>query len=51
MMQSYDLTTYRFFCIGSINFMFNNEKLMDFTALFSPKNFNENDKIILEYFQ
>ena len=39
-----------YFCIGFINFMFNSNSLTDFTNLFSPNNFKENDDIILNYF-
>ena len=38
------------FCIGFINFMFNGKSLTDYTNLFSPNDFNENDDIILKYF-
>ena len=37
-------------CIGSIDFMLANEKLTDFTNLFSPCDFDKNDQIILSYF-
>ena len=38
-----------YFCIGFINFMLNGKNLTDFTSLFSPYNFDENDNIILSY--
>ena len=40
-----------YFCIGFINFMLNDKTLTDFTSLFSPDDFNKNDKIILSYFK
>ena len=39
-----------YFCIGFINFMFKGNSLIDFTNLFSPKDFKKNDDIILNYF-
>ena len=38
--QAYDLTMCRYFCIGFI----------DFTNLFSPNDYEKNDKIILNIF-
>ena len=40
-----------YFCIGFIDFMFANKPLIDFTSLFSPYDFEKNDKIILKYFR
>ena len=40
-----------YFCIGFIDFMFENQTLIDFTSLFSPYDFEKIDKIILKYFQ
>ena len=34
-----------YFCIGFIDFMLAGKKLNDFTALFSPYDFDKNDKI------
>ena len=48
--QTYDSIRCRYFCIGFINFMFNGKRLTDYTNLFSPNDFNQNDDIILEYF-
>ena len=39
-----------YFCIGSIDFMLAGKKLTDYTNLFSPHDFKENDNIILSYF-
>ena len=40
-----------YFCIGSINFMLAGKNLTDFTSLFSPYDFDENDNVILSYFK
>ena len=39
-----------YFCIGFIHFMLEGKSLADFTNLFSPNNFKNNDDIILKYF-
>ena len=39
------------FCTGFIDFMLEGESLLDYTYLFSPNNYEKNDKIILTYFQ
>ena len=48
--QAYDLIMCRYFCIGFIDFMLAEKTLSEFTNLFSPKHFKENDDIILNYF-
>ena len=40
-----------YFCIKFIEFMFANKTLIDFTNLFSPYDFEKNDKIIFKYFK
>ena len=40
-----------YFCIGFIDFMLAGKKLTDYTDLFSPYDFNKNDRIILSYFK
>ena len=40
-----------YFCIGFIDFMSANKTLIDFTSLFSPYDFEKNDKTILDYFE
>ena len=40
-----------YFCIGFIDFMFENKSLTDFTGFFSPYDFKKSDKIILDYFK
>ena len=39
----------RYFCIGFIDFML--KKLLEYTNLFSPIDYEKNEKIILKYFQ
>ena len=48
--QNYDSIMCGYFCIGFINYMFKSKSLTDFTNLFSPNNFKNNDGIILNYF-
>ena len=38
------------FCIGFIDFMFNDNSPTDFTNHFPPSDFKKNDDIILNYF-
>ena len=40
-----------YFCIRLIDFMFVETRLIDFTSLFSPYDFKNNDKIIFDYFK
>ena len=40
-----------YFCIGCIDFMFANKTSINFTSLFSPCDFEKNDKIILKCFK
>ena len=40
-----------YFCIGFIDFMLVSKKLIDYTNLFSPYDFNKNDSIIFSYFK
>ena len=40
-----------YFCIGFIDFMLAGKTLTDYTAFFSPYDFNKNDQIILCYFK
>ena len=48
--QTYDSIMCRYFCIGFIDFMLAGKKLTDYSNLFSPYDFKENDNIILNYF-
>ena len=49
--QSYDSIRCGYFCIGFIDFMFKSKSLLDYTNLFSPNEYEKNDKIILKYLQ
>ena len=40
-----------YFCIGFIDFILAGKTLIDYTALFSPHDFDKNDQIILSYFK
>ena len=40
-----------YFCIGCIDFMLKGKSLLDYTNLFPPNDYENNDKIILKYFQ
>ena len=40
-----------YFCIGFTDFMLAGKKLVDYTSLFSPHDFDKNDQIILSYFK
>ena len=48
--KNYDSIMCGCFCIGFIDYMFKGKSLTDYTNLFSPNNFKENDDIILNYF-
>ena len=41
-----------YFCIGFVDFMLKGKSVLDirYTNLFSPSEYKNNDKIILEYF-
>ena len=49
--QAYDSIMCGYFCIGFINFILKGKSLLDYTNLFSPDDYEKNDKIILKYFQ
>ena len=40
-----------YFCVGFINFMLKGNSFLDYTNLFSPSDYEKNDKIILKFFQ
>ena len=50
-MQAYDLAMCGYFGIGFIDFMVKVKSLLHYTNLFSPNEYEENDKIILKYCQ
>ena len=49
--QPYNSVVCGYFCIGFINFMLKGKSFLDCTNLFSPNDYEKNDKIILKYFQ
>ena len=49
--QAYDLIMCGYFCIGFINFMLKGKSLLEYKNLFSPNEYEKNDKIILKHFQ
>ena len=49
--QAYDSIMCGYFCTGFIDFMLKGKSLLDYTNLFSPNDYEKNDKIILKYFQ
>ena len=48
--QAYDLIMCEYFCIGFIDFMLKGKSLLDHANLFSPNEYDRNDKIILKQF-
>ena len=42
---------YGYFCVGFIDFMLADKKLIDFTSMFSPYDFEKNHSIIFSYFK
>ena len=49
--EAYDPIMCRYLCIGFIDFMLKGKSLLEYTNLFSPNEYEKNDKIILKYFQ
>ena len=49
--QANDLVMCGYFCIEFIDFMLAGKKMTDYTNLFSPHDFKENDNRILSYFK
>ena len=49
--QTYDSKICVYFCTGYTDFMLKGERSLDYTNLFSPNEYEKNDKIILKYFQ
>ena len=49
--QPYDLIMCVYFCIWFVDLMLGGKSLLDYKNLFSPNNYEKNDKIILKYFQ
>ena len=49
--RAYDSIAYGYFCIGLIDFMLKGKSLLEYTNLFSPDECEQNDEIVLKYFQ
>ena len=49
--QAYDSIMPGYFCIGFIDFVLKGKNLLDYKGLFSPNDYEKNDKIMLKYFQ
>ena len=49
--QAYDSIICGYFCIGFIDFMLKCKSLLEYRNLFSPNDYEKNDKIIVKYFQ
>ena len=49
--QAYDSIMCGYYCIEFINYMLEGKSLIDFTSLFSPHDFEKNDKIIKRIFK
>ena len=47
----YDSIMCGYFCIGFIDFMLKRKSLLEYTNLFSPNDYEANDKMILKYIQ
>ena len=49
--QAYDSVMCGYFCIWFIDYMIKGKDLINYTNLFSPCDFDKNDRIILCYFK
>ena len=49
--QAYDSIMCGYFCTEFINYMLKGKKLLDYTNLFSPNDFKENDRVIKRIFK
>ena len=49
--QAYDSIMCGYFYIGFINFLLIGKSLLEYTNLFSPSDYEKNDKRIVKYFQ
>ena len=49
--KAYDSIMCRYFCIEFINYMLKGKKLLDYTNLFSPNDFENNDRVIKRIFK
>ena len=49
--QSDDSIMWRFYCSAFVKYMIKGKTLLDYTNLFSPVDYQKNDKIIYKYFK
>ena len=49
--QAFDSIMYGYFCVGFFNSMLKGKRLLNYTNLFSPIDYDKNDKIKLKIFQ
>ena len=49
--QAYDSIMCGYFCIGFNDFMLKGKSLLDYASLFSPNEYEKNDKAISKYLQ
>ena len=49
--QAYNSIMSGYFCIKFIDFMLKGKSLLEYTNLFSPSEYEKNDKIIVKYFE
>ena len=49
--QTYDSIICGYSCIGFIDFMLKGKCLFDYKNLFSPDDYEKNDKLTIKYFQ
>ena len=49
--QGYDSIMWGYFCIKFINYMIKGQKLLEYTNLFSPNDFKNNDRVIKRIFK
>ena len=49
--QAYNPIMCGYFFIGFTNLILKGKSLLSYTSLFSPKEYEKNDKVILKYFQ
>ena len=49
--QTYDSIICGYYCIGFIDFMLKGKCFFDYKNLFSPDDYEKNDKLTIKYFQ
>ena len=49
--KAYDSIMCRYFCIGFFDVILKSKILLDYTNLFCPNHYENNNEVILKYFQ